>query len=432
MRLRFSKRDSLSSLPLLRQCRRKRPLFFRRDPLPNRIRRAESFPPKFDSLRDESLQSTSSRAAIVEVGHLGNPMKLSELCDILGKKGFAARLDGTDKTVSAVNTLDEACEGEISFLSNPKYHSRLQTTKAVAVIVADNVEVPDEVSAVRCVDPYGAITVAIIALHGHRRHPQWGRSPQAVIDPSARIGCDANVAPGACVAAHARIGDRCTLYPGCYVGENAKIGDDCTLFPNVVVYDMSELGNRVTIHAGSVIGEDGLGYAPNGDEWIKIPQVGRAVIGDDVEIGANCTIDRATLGMTEIGSGTKFGNVIVVGHGTKIGPDCLFVGLIGIAGSVTIGKHVTLAGQVGIAGHLTVGDDVMVAAQSGISGNIEPRSKVLGSPAVPIVDAKRAIAVIPKLPEWVKRIKRLEREVEELRGKISALDPSVELSRNAE
>ncbi len=359
-------------------------------------------------------------------------MQLSELCDILGKKGFAARLDGNEKAVSAVNTLDEAGEGEISFLSNPKYYSRLQTTRASAVILADDIEVSRNISAIRCADPYGAITVAIIALHGHRRHPQWGRSPQAMIDPSARIGGEANLAPGVCVGANAQIGDRCTLYPGCYVGENARIGDDCTLFPNVVIYDHSELGNRVTIHAGSVIGEDGLGYAPHGDQWIKIPQVGRAVIGDDVEIGANCTIDRATLGRTEIGSGTKFGNVIVVGHGTKIGPDCLFVGLVGIAGSVTVGKHVTLAGQVGIAGHLTVGDDVMVAAQSGISGNIEPRSKILGSPAVPIVEAKRSIAVIPKLPEWVKRIKRLEREVEELRGKVCSLDPSVELSRNAQ
>jgi UDP-3-O-[3-hydroxymyristoyl] glucosamine N-acyltransferase len=270
--------------------------------------------------------------------------------------------------------------------------------------------------------------VAIIALHGHRRHPQWGCNTQAAIAPTAKIGKNPNIAGGVTIAAGVTIGDNCTIYPGCYVGEHARLGDDCTLFPNVVIYDRSELGNRVTIHAGSVIGEDGLGYAPNGDKWVKIPQVGRAVIGDDVEIGANCTIDRATLGTTEIGPGTKFGNVIVIGHGSKVGPDCLFVGLIGVAGSVTIGRHVTLAGQVGIAGHLTVGDGAMVGAQSGISGNIEPQARVFGSPAMPMDEAKRAIAVIPKLPEWVKRVKKLEREVADLRAKINAADQASELA----
>jgi UDP-3-O-[3-hydroxymyristoyl] glucosamine N-acyltransferase len=158
-----------------------------------------------------------------------------------------------------------------------------------------------------------------------------------------------------------------------------------------------------------------LGYAPIGDKWLKIPQVGRVEIGDDVEIGANCAIDRATLGRTEIGAGTKFGNVIVVGHGTKIGPDCMFVGLVGVAGSVTVGKHVTVAGQVGIAGHITIGDEVMVGAQSGIVGSIEPKTRVLGSPAMPADDAKRMLLAMQKLPEWTKRIKELEREVVELR-----------------
>jgi UDP-3-O-[3-hydroxymyristoyl] glucosamine N-acyltransferase len=204
------------------------------------------------------------------------------------------------------------------------------------------------------------------------------------------------------------------------LGDRVTLGDDCTLFPNVVIYDGSELGNRVTIHAGSVIGEDGLGYAPHDGRWIKIPQVGRAVLGDDVEIGANCTIDRATLGRTEIGAGSKFGNVIVVGHGTKVGPDCMFVGLVGIAGSVTIGRHVTLAGQVGIAGHLHIGDEVTVAAQSGISSTIEPKSTVFGSPARPIEEAKRSMILVQRLPDLAKRIKVLEQELEQLRDIINA------------
>ena len=345
-------------------------------------------------------------------------LRLSQLCEVLNQRGFPARLDGDDRTVHAVNTLEDAGEGEISFLSNPKYQGALSATRACAVLVKDGAAVPPGVSAVRCADPYACVTVAIITLHGHRRHPKWGLSRQAQIDPSAKIGAHPNIAPGVTVAANAVIGDNCTIYPGCYVADSARIGNDCTLFPNVVVYDHSELGHRVTIHAGSVIGQDGLGYAPLGEKWIKIPQVGRTIIGDDVEIGANCAIDRATLGRTEVGAGTKFGNVVVVGHGTKIGPDCMFVGLVGIAGSATIGRHVTLAGQVGVAGHLTVGDGASVGAQAGISGDVEPNAKLLGSPAIPLDQAKRSMLALTKLPDWIKRVKDLERELQELREKI--------------
>ena len=345
-------------------------------------------------------------------------IRLTELCNILSDAGFPAQLHGEDRPVKAVNTLDGASEGEISFLSNPKYTNALGATKASAVIVAKDVPVPDGVSAVRCANPYAGVTIAIIKLHGHRKHPCWGISEQATIDPTATIGANANIAAGATIAANVTIGERCTIYPGCYIADGVRIGDECVLFPNVVVYDNCVLGDRVTIHAGTVIGEDGLGYAPHGDRWVKIPQVGRAVIGNDVEIGANCTIDRATLGQTEIGPGTKFGNVVVIGHGTKIGPDCMFVGQVGVAGSVTVGRHVTLAGQVGVNGHLTIGDYARAGGRSGISGNVEPNADVLGSPAIPIDQAKRSFHVVGKLPDWIKRIKDLEREVKELREKV--------------
>ncbi len=357
-------------------------------------------------------------------------LRLSELCDQLSRAGFPPRLEGPDCLVHGVNTLTDAAAGELTFLSNPKYVSALAHTKASAVIVRAEVEVPAHLSAVRCADPYGAVTAAIITLHGHRRHPQWGRSPGAVIHPSAKIGAAPNIAAGVTIDADAVIGDNCTVYPGCYIARGARLGNDCTLYPNVVVYDYCELGHRVTIHSGSVIGEDGLGYAPQAERWVKIPQVGRTVLGDDVEIGANCAIDRATLGQTEIGAGTKFGNVVVIGHGTKIGPDCMFVGLVGIAGSATVGRKVTLAGQVGIAGHLTVGDGVKVGAQSGISGNIEANTTVIGSPAFRADFAKRSYAVIPKLPEWTRRIRDLEREVRELREKLNgSVDQSADQGR---
>lgn len=345
-------------------------------------------------------------------------IRLSELCKVLTDRGFSARLEGEDRTVRAVNTLEAAGDDEITFLSNPKYLSAVAETNAAAVILREGIDVPQRLSAVRCADPYAAVTIAIITLHGHRKHPQWGLSERATIDPSAKIGKNPNIAAGSTIAANVTIGDNCTIYPGCYIADNVTIGDVCTLFPNVVVYDRSVLGNRVTIHAGSVIGQDGLGYAPHDGQWIKIPQVGRVVIGDDVEIGANCAVDRATLGQTEIGSGTKFGNVIVIGHGTKVGPDGMFAGLVGVAGSATIGRHVTLAGQVGVAGHLTIGDDATAGAQSGITGNIEPNATVLGYPAIPAGQWRRSMVALPKLPDWLRRVKELEREVRELKEKL--------------
>ncbi len=342
-------------------------------------------------------------------------IRLSELCQVLQSKGFSARLDGEDRPIRACNTLDDARSGELSFLSNPKYQSALEHTQASAVVVREDAPVPEGLAAIRCDDPYTCITVAIIVIHGHRKHPRWGTHEHAQIDPSARIGKNPNIAGGVTIAADVVVGDNCVLYPGCFLANGVRIGHDCTLYPNVVIYDHGVLGDRVTVHAGSVIGQDGLGYAPYKNKWVKIPQIGRTIIGDDVEIGANCAIDRATLGTTEVGAGTKFGNCIVIGHGTKIGPDCLFVGQVGVAGSVNVGQHVTLAGQVGVAGHLTIGDHARIGGQAGISGDVPSGEEMLGSPAIPIENARRSMYAVQKLPDWIKRVKALEREVKALR-----------------
>ncbi len=326
--------------------------------------------------------------------------------------------------MSAVNTLENAGDGEISFLSNPKYAKALAKTKASAVILKADIAAPNGLSCIRTGDPYAALTGAIIAIHGYRKHPKWGISNEASIDPTATIGENAHIAPGATLAAHATIGNNCTLYPGAYVGEKTTLGDDCILFPNAVVYDHCVLGDRVAVHAGSVIGQDGLGYAPIGDKWLKIPQIGRTVIGDDVEIGANCAIDRATLGQTEVGPGTKFGNVVVIGHGTKVGPDGMFVGLVGLAGSITVGRHVTFGGQAGSAGHVTIGDHARIGGRAGVIHDIPAHAEVLGVPAVPIAQARRSMTALNKLPEWTKRIKTLERELQELKAKLATTNES--------
>lgn len=345
---------------------------------------------------------------------------LAELAQFCTSNGIPCEVDGNPNVcVSSVATLEEATEGQISFLSNPRYESKLAATRASAVMVKPEVAPPRSMDLIRSQDPYAAVTAAMVRLHGYRRHPQWGISPKAFVADSARVGPDANIAPNAYIEDNVIIGRNATIYPGVYIARGCQLGDDVTLFPNVVIYDSCVLGHRVTIHAGSIIGEDGLGYAPVKDRWVKIPQIGNVIIADDVEIGAACTIDRATLGSTTIGRGTKFSNLIAIGHGTKIGEDCMFVAQVGIAGSVSVGRHVTMAGQAGVVGHIAIGDDVTVGAKAGVTNSIKPGVTVLGQPAVPINDCKRQLAVAQRLPELRNEVRQLRRELDLLRDRLA-------------
>ncbi len=342
--------------------------------------------------------------------------RLSDLARHLCKMGMNATVEGdAARAVVAVSTLEEATADQITFLANPKYEAALQTTSAGAVIVSTEQSVPKHLTVLRTPDPYAAVMAVIVHIHGYRRHRRVGRHDRAVIDPSATIGENAQIHHGVTIEADVRIGCNAVVYPGVYVAERCQIGDDCVLYPNVVIYDGVLMGNRVTIHAGSVIGEDGLGYAPVGENWHKIPQIGIVEIGDDVEIGANCTIDRATLGRTVIESGTKFSNLIAIGHGAKIGENCMFVAQVGLAGSVTVGKRVRMAGKAGIAGHLTIGDDAEVAAMAGVMRDVPPKTRVAGIPALPIKDAMRSVSLFERLPDLYRQIKQLEAEIERLK-----------------
>ena len=324
-------------------------------------------------------------------------MTLKELAAAIG-----AELTGGDPAtvITAVNALEDAGPGQVSFLANSKYVSLLETTRASAVIAARGVR-SERIPLLRTPDPYFAFREAVVKLHGFRRHPHQGVHAAAHVDPTATVG------------------EGTVLYPGVYVGPRAKIGRDCILYPNVVVYDDCVIGDRVILHANTSIGHDGFGHATHkGEDGVaahyKIPQVGNAVIEDDVEMGANCAVDRATLGSTVVGKGTKFSNLVSIGHGAKIGPHGLLVGLVGIAGSTKLGHHVTLAGQVGIAGHLEVGDGVVVGAQSGIVNDVGHGTTVVGSPAMPASKARRVYAVFQQLPELLDRVRRLEQQLEEL------------------
>jgi UDP-3-O-[3-hydroxymyristoyl] glucosamine N-acyltransferase len=318
-------------------------------------------------------------------------MRLDELATQIG-----AELAGDGSIeVTSVATLDTARAGQVSFLSNPKYQKQLDNTNASAVIASPGIK-SDSTTLLRSKDPYYAFCQAVILLHGHRKHPHAGIHPNAHVDPTATIG------------------QNTVVYPGAYIGPRVRIGSDCIIYPNVTIYDDSVLGDRVIIHASTSIGVDGFGFATHHGVHHKIPQVGNVIVEDDVEIASNCAIERAALGSTIIGQGTKIDNLVVVGHGTKIGAHGLLVAQTGIAGSVTIGHHVTLGGQVGVAGHLKIGDNVSIAAKGGVMSDVEDQTVLMGIPAMPVSRARRVYLMFTQLPELAERIKRVEQQVEEL------------------
>lgn len=318
-------------------------------------------------------------------------MRANELADRIGAEVVG---DGSIDLASAA-TLEDAQPGQVSFLSNRKYEHKLETTGASAVIVASSIS-SDRLTLLKTNDPYYAFCQAVVTLHGHRRHPHDGAHPQAHLHPTAQIGSGT------------------VVYPGVYVGERVTIGRDCILYPNVVIYPDCVLGDRVIVHAGAVIGQDGFGFATHKGLHHKIPQVGNVIVEDDVEVGANSAIERAALGSTVIGKGTKIDGLVVIGHGTRVGPHGLLVAQTGIAGSVTIGHHATIAGQVGIAGHLKIGDNVTIAAQSGVIADIPDQTVAIGAPAMPAAQARRVYAIFTQLPELAERIKQIEQKIEEL------------------
>lgn len=352
------------------------------------------------------------------------PATLGQLHGVLDQHGFKPLLEGDpERPIRGVATLEDARPGDISFLSNPKYEKHLETTAATAVVLRPSVAAPPHFDRLRVDDPYGAITALIVTLHGYRKHrPVRATAGEAFIHASAQIGDGATIHPGVTIDEEVVIGAAAVIYPGCYIGPRCRLGEGVVLYPNVVLYDDTVLGNRVTIHANTVIGEDGLGYAPLGGKWFKIPQIGSVEIEDDVEIGANCAIDRATLGRTRIGRGTKFSNLIAIGHGTRIGEDCLFVAQTGLAGSVEVGNHVTMAGQVGVVGHIRVGDNATIGAKAGVTHNVPDGETVLGAPAIPIHDMKRQVIYVQRLPELNETVKRLERQLAALEARLAERD----------
>jgi UDP-3-O-[3-hydroxymyristoyl] glucosamine N-acyltransferase len=340
-------------------------------------------------------------------------MSLNQLAERIG-----GTLEGNgDVAVTGLASLEAAGPHEVAFLANAKYVPRMTETNAAAVIVDEDYDGPGE-TLIRCEDPYFAYRNAMVAFHGFREPEFDGIDERANIHPTATLGLDVRIAAFVTVGPHARIGDGCVLYPGVYLGPGAAMGNHCTLHPNVTLYDETQLGDRVTVHAGASIGHDGFGYATHEGAHHKIPQAGRVVIEDDCEIGACCAIDRATMGETRIGAGTKFSNLVAIGHGTTMGQHCLTVAQTGIAGSTTVGNYCVFAGQAGLVGHIHVGDGAQIGAQAGVTNDIPPGEKVWGTPALPLGEAKRAYGSVARLPEMRREIRRLQKQLEALQEQV--------------
>ncbi len=316
-----------------------------------------------------------------------------------------------------IKGLDEAGEGDLTFLANPKYRKKIATTAASAILVSAPVEGTGK-NFIVVKDPYAALARLLALFYPEERDFQ-GVSPDACIAPGASVAEGATAYPGAYVGAGARIGRGTVLYPGVYVGHGASVGEDCILYPNVTVYRRCLIGNRVILHAGVVVGSDGFGFANPGIENRKVPQVGIVQIDDDVEIQANTTIDRGTLGKTWIQRGAKIDNLVQIAHNVVIGENSIVVAQVGISGSTRLGKRVIIGGQAGLVGHIHVGDNVMIAARAGINKDI-PSSRIMsGAPAIPHAEWLRLNAHILRLPEMHKTVQELRRKIEELEKKLN-------------
>ena len=325
---------------------------------------------------------------------------------------------GAGVIITGVCGIKEAQEGDITFVANQKYFSLIKTTKASAIIAPLDVPISGK-AVIRTMNPSLAFAQTLNLFLEDEFKPLRGIHPTAIISKEAIIGKDVSIGPFTVIEADAAIGDNATITSGCFIGQHTKIGRGCLIYPNVIIREKVTIGNRVIIHSGTVIGSDGFGFVSLNGVHEKIPQVGVVIIEDNVEIGANVTIDRARFDKTFIGQGTKIDNLVQIAHNVHIGRNCLIVSQVGISGSVVIEDGVVLAGQVGVAGHLTIGEGSVVTAKSGVSKSIPPNTIVWGIPAKPHLHAKRVNAAMQKLPDYVKTIHELKKRIEELEARLN-------------
>jgi UDP-3-O-[3-hydroxymyristoyl] glucosamine N-acyltransferase len=319
--------------------------------------------------------------------------------------------------LTGFSSADHARAGDLTFADKEEYMVAAEESAATAILVSGAFSSTKKI-VIRVPSARIAVARLLPIFFPLDQHPQ-GIHPSASVDPSARVDAKAHIGPNCVVGAGVQIGARSVLMGGNYIGRDSSLGEDVCLFPNVVVYHRTVIGHRVVIHAGTVVGSDGYGYVFDEGRHRKVLQVGNVIIHDDVEIGANSAIDRAALGATVIGAGTKIDNLVHIAHNVVMGRHCLVMGQVGFAGSTKLGDYVVVASQSGIAGHLKLGNQAMIGAKSGVMRDIPDGGKVLGIPAMPDKQAKRQIIAVQQLPEMIYRLRELEKQIGQLAAKLN-------------
>ncbi len=338
-------------------------------------------------------------------------MRLHQLAQLVGGNLTSAE----DPVINGAASINRATSSQITFACSEKHHDQFLSSDAAAAIIPKTIET----SSKPCIRVEN-VEAAFAKIAGHFKplieRPNNGISPQAIVSPIATIADDACIHPGAVIMDGVQIGSGSVIFPNTTIMENVCIGENVTVYPNVTIYENTVIGNRSTVHAGAVLGAFGFGYKSNDGQHMLSAQFGNVVLGEDVEIGANTTVDRGTYDSTTIGNGTKLDNLVMIGHNCSIGDHNLLCSQVGIAGSSQTGDHVVMAGQVGVADHLTVGDNAQIGAKSGLMHNVEANKTFFGCPAKPVREEMLLLASRSKLPEMRKKLKELEKEITKLTG----------------
>lgn len=319
--------------------------------------------------------------------------------------------------VSGFSKIEEGKPGSLTFLANPKYTSYIYSTKASIVLVNNDfiADQPIKATLIRCFNAYAALAI-LLDMVEKSKPVKTGVEPMAFIADSVEKGEGVYIGAFSYIDNNAKIGNNVKVHPQVYIGESVSIGENTIIYPGVKIYPGCIIGSNCIIHAGAVIGSDGFGFAPENGSYKKIPQLGIVIIEDDVEIGANTTVDRAVMDATIIRKGVKLDNLIQIAHNVEVGENTVMAAQVGVSGSTKIGKHCMFGGQVGLGGHITVGDNANIGAQSGIISNVEDNAKILGAPAIPVRDFFRSSVIFSKLPEMYRQLDKLQKELDQLKA----------------
>ncbi len=322
--------------------------------------------------------------------------------------------------VSNFSKIEDGKPGTITFLANPKYTPYIYTTNASIVLVNNDfkAEKPINTTIIRVQNAYASLALLLDMVEKMKPRKK-GIEQMTFIAESATVGKEPYIGAFTYISENVTVGDNVQIHPQVYIGSDCSIGNNVILYPGAKIYSGCKIGNNCIIHSGAVIGSDGFGFAPEGDEYKKIPQMGIVIIEDDVEIGANTTIDRAVMDATIVRKGVKLDNLIQIAHNVEIGANTVMAAQVGVSGSTKIGEHCMFGGQVGLGGHITVGDNANIGAQAGIISNIESNAQIIGSPAIPVKDFFRSSIIFPKLPTIYRQIAQMEKEIQELKSKLN-------------